>query len=43
MMNVDALLLVVACICFGLSAINIQSPVNLVALGLLLATLTLLV
>jgi hypothetical protein len=32
---VDLLLLVLACICFGLAAINVKSPVNLVALGLL--------
>ena len=32
---VDLILLVIACICFGLAAVNIKSPVNLVALGLL--------
>ena len=32
---VDTILLVIACICFGLAALNVKSPVNLVALGLL--------
>lgn len=32
---VDLILLVLGLICFGLAAINVKSPVNLVALGLL--------
>ena len=44
MYNLDFLLLVGACICFALSAASVKSGrLNLTALGLLLATLTLLV
>ena len=32
---IDVILLIIACICFGLAATNIKSPVNLGWLGLL--------
>ncbi len=34
-MSIDLILLVVAAICFGLAALNVNSPVGLVPLGLL--------
>ena len=33
-MSVDLILTLLALLCFGLAAINVKSPVNLVALGL---------
>lgn len=33
---IDLVLLIAGLICFALAAVNIKSPVNLVALGLLL-------
>lgn len=39
-MSIDFLLIVAACICFALATINIKSPINLIALGLLLWALT---
>lgn len=33
---IDLILLVLGLICFALAALNVKSPVNLVALGLLL-------
>lgn len=39
-MNLDLILLIAAAICFGLATLNINSPVNLVALGLLLWVIT---
>jgi hypothetical protein len=41
-MSVDTILMVLACICFGVAALNIAAPVNLVALGLLFWALTVL-
>lgn len=32
---IDTILLILGLICFGLAALNVKSPVNLVALGLL--------
>ena len=42
-LTIDTILLVAAAICFGLAALNINSPVGLVPLGLLLWILTLLI
>ena len=41
-LTLDIILLVAAAICFGLAALNINSPVGLVPLGLLLFIITLL-
>ena len=41
-MSIDLFLLIAAAICFGLAAINVAAPVNLLALGLLLWVLSLL-
>lgn len=37
---VDLILLIAAAICFGLAALNVKSPVQLMPLGLLLWVLT---
>jgi len=39
-MSIDFLLVAAACVCFALATANIKSPINLVALGLLLWALT---
>jgi len=39
-MGLDKILLIVAAVCFLLAALNVHSPVNLVALGLLFWVLT---
>ena len=39
-MNVHTILLIVAAVCFALAALNVHSPVNLLALGLLAWVLT---
>ena len=41
-MNLDLVLLIAAAICFGLAAVGVGGRINLVALGLLLATLSVL-
>lgn len=42
-MGIDQILLIAAAICFALAALNINSPVGLVPLGLLLWVLTALI
>jgi hypothetical protein len=42
-MSIDFILIVAACICFGLATANVKTPINLVALGLLLWALTALI
>lgn len=39
-MNIDQILLIVAAICFGLAAFKVNSPIDLVPLGLLAWVLT---
>ena len=42
-MTVDLFLAIAAAICFGLAALNVNSPVNLIALGLMFWVLTVIV
>jgi hypothetical protein len=42
-MNIDQILLIAAAICFGLAALNINSPIGLVPLGLLLWVVSVLI
>lgn len=39
-MSLDTILLIAAAVCFGLAALNVNSPLNLIGLGLLLWVLT---
>ena len=40
MISIDMVLLLAAAVCFGLAALNVRSPIQLIPLGLLLWVLT---